>query len=69
MCVNSSFYNHLYGGCFGFAFCHLVSRDCCVTLPQGDTGMSAVCNCGIFPDPTHLLFLTTLGLAHQGTNC
>ena len=25
-----------------------------VTLPRGATGLSAVCNCGIFPDHTHL---------------
>ena len=25
----------------------LVSRDCCVALPCGAMGLSAVCNCGI----------------------
>ena len=26
----------------------LVSCDCCVVLPRGATGLSAVCSCGIF---------------------
>ena len=25
----------------------LVSRDCCVALPRGAMGLSAVCDCGI----------------------
>ena len=29
-------------------FVHLVSRDCCVALPHGVTGLSAVCDFGIF---------------------
>ena len=33
-----------------------MSRDCCVALPRGAMGLSAVCDCGI-PDHTHLLFL------------
>ena len=33
-----------------------MSRDCCVALPRGAMGLSAVCICG-FPDHTHLLFL------------
>ena len=28
-------------------FVFLVSRDCCVALPHGDMGLSAVCDCGI----------------------
>ena len=28
-------------------FVFLVSRDCCVALPRGDMGLSAVCECGI----------------------
>ena len=36
-------------------FVFLVSHDCCVALPHGATGLSAVCDCGI-PDHTHLLF-------------
>ena len=27
--------------------CLLVSRDCCVALPRGAMGLSAVCDCGI----------------------
>ena len=34
-------------GCFAL-FVFLVSRDCCVALPQDTTGLSAVCDCGIF---------------------
>ena len=33
----------------------MVSRDCCVVLPRGATGLSAVYDCGI-PGDTHLLF-------------
>ena len=28
-------------------FFFLVSRDCCVTLPHGAMGLSAICDCGI----------------------
>ena len=28
-------------------FVFLVSRDCCVALPRGAMGLSAVCDCGI----------------------
>ena len=28
-------------------FVFLVSRDCCVALPRGTVGLSAVCDCGI----------------------
>ena len=31
-----------------------MSRDCCVALPRGATGLSAVCV--VFPDLTYLLF-------------
>ena len=45
------FCNHLDGeeraGCFAW-FVLLVSRDCCVALPHGVMGLSAVCDCGIF---------------------
>ena len=44
------FCNHLDGeeraGCFAW-FVFLVSRDCCVALPRGAMGLSAVCDCGI----------------------
>ena len=33
-------------GCFAL-FVFLVSRDCCVALPRGAMGLSAVCACGI----------------------
>ena len=67
ICVNSSF-AIIYMGeielvALAFAFCHLVSRDCYVALPHGDTGLSAVYDCDIFLDHTHLLFLATLGHA------
>ena len=42
--------NHLDGekgaGCFAL-FVLLVCRDCCVALPCGDMGFSAVCDCSI----------------------
>ena len=28
-------------------FVFMVSRDCCVALPRGAIGLSAVCECGI----------------------
>ena len=34
-------------GCFA-EFVFLVSHDCCVALPRGTMGLSAVCDCGIF---------------------
>ena len=50
LCVHSIFFNHLDGeeraGCFAL-FVFLVSRDCCVALPQDATGLSAVCDCDI----------------------
>ena len=43
--------NHLdeeeRAGCLTL-FVYLVSRDCCVALPYGATGLSAVCDCGIY---------------------
>ena len=51
LCVHSSFAIISMGKtelvallCFVF----LVSRDCCVALPPNATGLSAVCDCGIF---------------------
>ena len=45
------FCNHLGGeegaGCLAW-FVFLVSHDCCVALPRGAVGWSAVCDCGIF---------------------
>ena len=48
-CVHSSFAtDHLDGeervGCFAW-FVFMVSRDCCVALPCGVIGLSAVCDC------------------------
>ena len=44
------FCNHLNGeergGCVS-KFVFLLSRDCCVALPCGTMGLSAVCECGI----------------------
>ena len=34
-------------GCFASWFVFLVSCDCCVVLPHGAMGLSAVCDCGI----------------------
>ena len=34
-------------GSFG-KFVFLVSCDCCVALPRGAMGLSAICDCGIF---------------------
>ena len=34
-------------GCFAL-FVYLRSRDCCVALPYGATGLPEVCDCGIF---------------------
>ena len=48
-CVHSSFAIILMGkgaGCFGLVV-SLMSRGCCVALPYGATGLSAVCDCGI----------------------
>ena len=44
------FCNHLDGeerACCFALFVFLVSRDCCVSLPRGAMGLSAVCDCGI----------------------
>ena len=46
LCVHSSFAIKR-AGCFAL-FLYLVSHDCCVTLPHDATGLSAVCDCGIF---------------------
>ena len=49
LCVHSSFCNHLNGeenaACVAL-FVFLVSRDCCMVLPQDGMGLSAVCDCG-----------------------
>ena len=45
LCVISSFAT-IFGkiaGCFAF-YVFLVSHDCCVTLPRGAAGLSAVCD-------------------------
>ena len=56
ICVHSSF-NDFDGeeraGCLAL-FVFLVSRDCCVSGPHDATGLSAVCDCVLFPDHTHL---------------
>ena len=49
LCVHSAFAITLVGrrklvACFRV---FLVSRDCCVALPYGATGLSAVRDCGI----------------------
>ena len=50
LCAHKWFCNHLDGeervGCFAL-FVFLVSRDCCVALPNGAMGLSVVCGCGI----------------------
>ena len=59
--IFTQFCNHLDGeeraGCFAFIFAFLVPYDCCVALPYGVTGLSAVVIV-VFPDHTHLLFLS-----------
>ena len=48
--VSVLFCNNLGGeeraGCFAYS-AFIVSRDCCVALPRGALGLSAVCDCGI----------------------
>ena len=51
LCVHSSYATILMereerAGCFAL-FVFLVSRNCCVALPHGATGLSAFCDCGI----------------------
>ena len=56
--VHSRFASIMMGkraGCFAW-FVYLVSGNCCVPLPRGAMGLSAVVIV-IFPDHTHLLFL------------
>ena len=52
--------NHLDGeeraGCFA-SFVFLVSRDCCVVLPQGVIGLSAASDCGISWSYSLLFFI------------
>ena len=40
------FSNHLDGEERAGCFVLLVSSDCCVALPHGSMGLSAVCDCG-----------------------
>ena len=48
LCVHSSFAIILMGKKELVAlFVFLVSHDCCVGLPHGAMGLSAVCDCGI----------------------
>ena len=50
LCIQYLFCNHLDGeetaGFFAL-FVFLVPRDCYVSLPDGATGLSVVCDCGI----------------------
>ena len=44
------FCNHIDGeerASYFALFVFLVSRDCCVALPHGAAGLSAVCDCGV----------------------
>ena len=47
-------------------FVFLVSRDCCVALPQGATGMSAVCDCGISCSYSLIILVRRLSTAPVG---
>ena len=49
LCVHSSFAVILVGKreLVALLSFFLVSHDCCVALPCGGTGLSAVCDCGI----------------------
>ena len=40
-----------------------MSRDCCVALPHGAMGLSAVCDCGI--SRSHSLFFSLTKLKHK----
>ena len=59
ICVHSSFVIILIGKRELVAlFVFLVSHDCCVALPHDATGLSAVCDSGIFLiELTYLLLL------------
>ena len=50
LCIQYWFCSHIDGeeraSCFAL-FVFLVSCDCCVALPGGAMGLSAVCDCGI----------------------
>ena len=48
LCVHSSFAIILMGKRELAALLSLSSCDCCVALPPGTTGLSAVCDCDIF---------------------
>ena len=57
LCVRSSFaIILLVKGGWMLCFVFLVSRGCCVALPCGAIGLSAVCDCGI--SWSYSLFLT-----------
>ena len=55
------FCNHLdeeeRAGCFAW-FVFLVSHYYCVTLPCGDMGLSAVCDCGISGSYSLIIFVS-----------
>ena len=42
-----SFIALYFGLCFALFF-FLMYSECCVALPHGATGLSAVCDCGIY---------------------
>ena len=44
-------------------FVFLAYRDCCVAFPHGATGLSAVCDCGIYR-PYSLIILLICHLIH-----
>ena len=47
LCVHSSFAVTLMGKRELIALLFMVFLDCCVALPRGAIGLSAVCDCGI----------------------
>ena len=48
ICISDVFSSHDAVFRAGFlCFVFPVSHDCCVALPHGATGLSAVCDCGI----------------------
>ena len=44
-----------------------MSGDCCVAIPQGATGLSAVCDCGNFLIILTIYFVSILVVLEQDT--
>ena len=46
-----------------------MSGDCCVALPRGDMGLSAVCDCGIFGSYSLTIFDLNETVVVDGHGC